>query len=104
MSECGSEFSRSRLRDPAKRPKSTVIHIYPFSLTLIHTHQHSCTCSELSKVSASLAQLAEHALRKHMVTGSIPVGGFFDADDHYTRSDAPQTSFLSALQIKAIGL
>ena len=25
--------------------------------------------------SASLAQLAEHALRKRMVTGSIPVGG-----------------------------
>ena len=28
------------------------------------------------KSSASLAQLAEHALRKRMVTGSIPVGGF----------------------------
>ena len=26
---------------------------------------------------ASLAQLAEHALRKRMVVGSIPTGGFF---------------------------
>ena len=26
--------------------------------------------------SASLAQLAEHALRKRMVMGSIPIGGF----------------------------
>ena len=26
---------------------------------------------------ASLAQLAEHALRKRMVMGSIPIGGFF---------------------------
>ena len=27
--------------------------------------------------SASIAQLAEHALRKRMVVGSIPTGGFF---------------------------
>lgn len=27
-------------------------------------------------VAASLAQLVEHALRKRMVTGSIPVGGY----------------------------
>ena len=26
---------------------------------------------------ASLAQLEEHALRKRMVMGSIPIGGFF---------------------------
>ena len=29
--------------------------------------------------SASLAQLAEHALRKRMVVGSIPTGGFIAA-------------------------
>ena len=28
---------------------------------------------------ASLAQLVEHALRKHMVMGSIPIGGFIEA-------------------------
>ena len=30
----------------------------------------------LGEASASLAQLAEHALRKRMVMGSIPIGGF----------------------------
>ena len=30
-----------------------------------------------SKHQASLAQLAEHALRKRMVMGSIPIGGLF---------------------------
>ena len=30
-------------------------------------------------VSASLAQLVEHALRKRMVLGSIPTGGFYAA-------------------------
>ena len=29
------------------------------------------------KAAASLAQLAEHALRKRTVVGSIPTGGFF---------------------------
>ena len=40
--------------------------------------KHKCTvCLKLQYVGqASLAQLAEHALRKRMVTGSIPVGGF----------------------------
>ena len=31
----------------------------------------------LGEASASLAQLAEHALRKRMVVGSIPTGGFY---------------------------
>ena len=31
---------------------------------------------------AFLAQLVEHALRKRMVTGSIPVGGYFAARIH----------------------
>ena len=30
----------------------------------------------LNEFSASLAQLVEHALRKRMVVGSIPTGGF----------------------------
>ncbi len=33
-----------------------------------------CLCA--SRRDASLAQLAEHALRKRMVVGSIPTGGF----------------------------
>ena len=32
---------------------------------------------------ASLAQLAEHALRKRMVAGSIPAGGWHKADEAY---------------------
>ena len=31
-------------------------------------------------LNASLAQLAEHALRKRMVAGSIPAGGFFQEE------------------------
>ena len=31
----------------------------------------------IPKFQASLAQLAEHALRKRMVMGSIPIGGLF---------------------------
>ena len=33
----------------------------------------------LNEFSASLAQLVEHALRKRMVVGSIPTGGFIAA-------------------------
>ena len=49
------------------------------------THRHatpgpnarSSTSATASKpATVSLAQLAEHALRKRMVTGSIPIGGF----------------------------
>ena len=36
----------------------------------------SCS-SNIASTRASLAQLAEHALRKRMVVGSIPTGGFF---------------------------
>ena len=32
-------------------------------------------------VGASLAQLAEHALRKRMVVGSIPTGGFSEFEE-----------------------
>ena len=34
-------------------------------------------CKAIPTRMASLAQLAEHALRKRMVMGSIPIGGFF---------------------------
>ena len=45
---------------------------------------------------ASLAQLAEHALRKRMVVGSIPTGGFLAARDwfgitHYPRATVRRT-------------
>ena len=41
------------------------------------------TCiSNAAAAAASLAQLVEHALRKRMVTGSIPVGGYVAARMH----------------------
>ncbi len=52
----------------------------------------------LKNPSASLAQLAEHALRKRMATGSIPVGGFFDITSIATRSDAPQEDLYLCLE------
>ena len=39
-----------------------------------------CTLGQ-EAVSASLAQLAEHALRKRMVVGSIPTGGFSEFEE-----------------------
>jgi hypothetical protein len=50
----------------------------------LQTHHLNRFCSrckymtlDSGRASASLAQLVEHALRKRMVTGSIPVGGSF---------------------------
>ena len=40
------------------------------------------TCISNAVAAASLAQLVEHALRKRMVTGSIPVGGYVAARMH----------------------
>ena len=40
------------------------------------------TCISNAAAAASLAQLIEHALRKRMVTGSIPVGGYVAARMH----------------------
>ena len=37
--------------------------------------EHVQTGAEAGAISASLAQLVEHALRKRMVSGSIPVDG-----------------------------
>ena len=42
-------------------------------------HRGLCNCCancEHVQADASLAQLVEHALRKRMVVGSIPTGGF----------------------------
>ena len=38
---------------------------------------------------ASLAQLAEHALRKRMVVGSIPTGGWHRVGDGYLAAPRP---------------
>ena len=42
-------------------------------------HNHDEGWKLQAVMQASLAQLAEHALRKRMVTGSIPVGGSYNS-------------------------
>ena len=48
---------------------------------------------------ASLAQLVEHALRKRMVVGSIPTGGFFAVGGHaHVCSEAGKDSAAPGMQ------
>ena len=62
----GTRFARGDVSLPSARLRQQ-------KATWVFGNLH--TCQEALGAGASLAQLAEHALRKRMVMGSIPIGG-----------------------------